>query len=229
MKQQHNKFRKPWFERIKGFMRLFIKPSEFVYLGEEMTEGGIVLSNHVGTSAPLAWELYGEKHIRFWGAYEMNGTLGQLYRYQTKVFYHEKKHWNLHLARLFCLLASPLTYIFYRGLNLISTYQDLRVRDTLKESFEALENKQNIVIFPEDSTKGYLDELEGFHKGFVLLAKRCLEKGIDAPVYVAYYQKAKRRYIIDKPIKISQMLTLGENAAEISKIMCDRCNELGKM
>ena len=44
-----------------------------------------------------------------------------MYKYQTRVYYHEKKHWNLHLARLFCLLASPLTNLFYKGLNLIST------------------------------------------------------------------------------------------------------------
>ena len=28
----------------------------------------------------------------------------------------------------------------------------------------------NIVIFPEDSAKGYLEELEGFFAGFVLMA-----------------------------------------------------------
>ena len=38
------------------------------------------------------------------------------------------------LARLFCLLASPLTFLFYKGLNLISTYKDSRLKITLEES-----------------------------------------------------------------------------------------------
>ena len=40
---------------IKKIMRLFIKKTDFVYLGEKIEKNSIVLSNHVGTSAPLAW------------------------------------------------------------------------------------------------------------------------------------------------------------------------------
>ena len=123
--------RKKWFRGLKKFMRLFIKPSKFVYLGGPIQDGSIVLSNHVGTTAPLAFELYGNLPFRFWGASEMNSGLIALYKYQTRVYYHEKKHWNLHLARLFCLLASPLTNMFYKGLRLISTYRDARFRKTL--------------------------------------------------------------------------------------------------
>ena len=45
-------YRKPWFLGLKKIMRLFIKKSDFIYLGEKLSERGIVLSNHVGTSAP---------------------------------------------------------------------------------------------------------------------------------------------------------------------------------
>ena len=93
--------RKKWFRGVKKFLRLFIKPSTFEYLGEEIEDGSIILSNHVGTNAPLAWELYSHIPFRFWGTYEMNDGLVSLYKYQTRYFYHEKKHWNLHLARLF--------------------------------------------------------------------------------------------------------------------------------
>ena len=130
-KEKRIDIRKPWFRVIKKIMRLFIKETEFVYLGDKIDEPTIILSNHVGTSAPLAWELYGNLPFRFWGAYEMNTSLAKLYSYQTRVFYHEKKHWNIHLARLFCLIASPLTYMFYRGINLISTYRDIRFKKTI--------------------------------------------------------------------------------------------------
>lgn len=223
------KERKLWFNFVKKIMRLFIKKSEFVYLGEKITNGGIIISNHEGTSAPLAFELYTDLPIRFWGAYEMNSGLIKMYKYQTRVYYHEKKHWNLHLARLFCLLASPLTNMFYKGLNLISTYKDYRFRNTLKQSIEAINRGNNIVIFPEISDKGYLKELEGFHGGFMLLFRQCIKNGIDPDVYISYYKKDEKKYIIDKPVKVSQLLSLNLPEEEILNILCNRCNELGKM
>ena len=153
--------RKWWFRLMKKLMLGRYKKPRFVFLGEEFSNGGVILSNHEGTDAPMSLELYCDKPIRMWGAYEMNSGLVSMYKYQTRVYYHEKKHWNLFGARMFCLLASPLTNMFYKGLNLISTYPDARFKKTLNEIIEALEHDENIVIFPEDSTKGYLDELEG--------------------------------------------------------------------
>ena len=108
MKNEKTKYvdiRKPWFRRLKAVMRIAIKKSDFIYLDKKIDTPTIILSNHVGTSAPLAWELYGELALRFWGAFEMNSTLGELYKYQSEIFFHEKKHWNIHLARLGFLYA----------------------------------------------------------------------------------------------------------------------------
>lgn len=221
--------RKKWFECVKKIMRLFIKETKFTYLGEELGERGIVLSNHEGTAAPLAFELYSKKNIKFWSAVEMNSGLVRMYKYQSRVFYHEKKHWNLFLARLFCLIASPLTNMFYKGLQLISIHKGVQFKQTINETIECLQRGQNIVIFPEISDKGYLKELEGYHEGFVLLLQYCLKKEINAPIFVAYYQKDKKEYIIDKPIYTFELLKRKRSKEEIAEELCKRCNELGKM
>ena len=127
------------------------------------------------------------------------------------------------------MLASPLTNLFYKGLNLISTYPDGRFKKTLTQSIDALEKGMNVIIFPEDSMKGYLDELEGFHLGFTALAKLCLKKGIDAPLYVAYYRKKEKKYVVDKPVKLSELFSGGATREEVAAKLCARCNELGKM
>ena len=181
--------RKWWFRFMKKLMLGRYKKPNFVYLGEPFSNGGIILSNHEGTDAPMSLELYCDKPLRMWGAHEMNSGLVSMYKYQTRVYYHEKKHWNLQLARLFCLIASPLTYLFYKGLNLISTYHDGRFLKTLRESVSAIQNGENIVIFPEDSTNGYLPQLEGFYQGFTALAEACARKGIDVPVFVTFFKK----------------------------------------
>lgn len=87
----------------------------------------------------------------------------------------------------------------------------------------------NVIIFPEDSTKGYLDELEGFHLGFTALANLCLKKGMDVPLYVAYYRKNERTYVVDKPLLLSEIFKDGASREEIAEKLCARCNQLGKM
>lgn len=227
--QGYKDIRKPWFRFVKKIMRLFVKKTEFIYLDKKIDTPTIILSNHVGTAAPLAWELYGNLPFRFWGASEMNSGLIALYKYQTRVFYHEKKHWNLHLARLFCIIASPLTNMFYKGINLISTYRDICFTKTLSESVHTVEDGKSIIIFPEISDKGYLDVLEGFHLGFTSLGKVLLKKGMDVPITVAYYRKNEKRYVVDKPVMLSELFVEGASREEIAKKLCDRCNELGQM
>lgn len=218
-----------WFRSYKGFMKLFKKETNFVYLGKKIEAPSVILSNHVGTSAPLSFELYMDEPLRFWGASEMNSGFCSMYRYQTRVFYHEKRGWNLHLARIYCLLATPLTNLFYKGLNLISTYHDTRFLRTLRESDAALRKGQNIVIFPEISDKGYLDVLEGFHLGFLALLKHAYHRGLDLPVYVTYYHKKTNTHVIDAPVLFSSLLERGEGDEALARRLCDRCNELGRM
>ena len=228
-KKQGQENRKWWFKLLKKLMVGRYKRPKFVYLGEKFGKGGIILSNHEGTDAPLTLELYCDQPVRFWGASEMNSGLIPMYKYQTKVYYHQRKHWNIWLARLFCLIASPLTNLFYKGLNLISTYRDIRFTRTLRESMAALKNGENVVIFPEDATKGYLAELEGFFQGFVMLAEVCHRRGIDVPIYVTYFKKKELVYMVDAPIRYSELVKGGATRAEIAKRLLDRCNELGKM
>lgn len=221
--------RKLYFRILKKIMRIRYKEPRFVYLGEPFENGALILSNHEGTDSPMSLEIYCDKPIRMWGAYEMNSGLIQLYKYQTRIYYHEKKHWNIHLARLFCLIASPLTWLFYAGFDLISTYKDIRFTKTIRESIKALKSGDNVVVFPEDSTNGYLSELEGFHQGFVLLAQICHRRGIDVPIYVSYFRKSDFTYIFDAPVRYAELAEKCGNRAEIARYLCDRCNELGKM
>ena len=228
-KLNNSQNRKWWFKLIKKLMLCRYKEPRFVYLGDEIDKGSLILSNHEGTDAPMSLEIFLDKPIRMWGAHEMNSGLIKMYKYQSEVYYHEKKHWNIHLARLFCLIASPVTNVFYKGLNLISTYKDARFRNTIRESLEALNNGENIVIFPEDSTKGYLEELEGFYGGFVVLAEICKKRKIDVPIFVTYFRKKDLTYIIDKPVLFSELAKDGASREEIAKQLVERCNVLGKM
>jgi hypothetical protein len=229
MEKKQKAKRKLYFRMLKKIMKIKYKEPRFIYLGEKFENGALLLSNHEGTDSPMSLEIYCDKPIRMWGTAEMNCGLIRLYKYQTRVYYHEKKHWNLFLARMFCLIASPLTNLFYKGLNLISTYRDARFMKTLRQSVEAIKNGDNIVIFPEDSTKGYLEQLEDFHHGFLSLCDYCAKKGIDVPIYVTYYRKKDLTYFVDNPILYSQLKAEEGTKEKMAKRLLDRCNALGRM
>lgn len=223
------KKRKLYFRVLKKIARPFFRKINFIYKGEELDKQGIVLSNHVNSVGPMSWELYSNKNIRFWGTYEMNSGLRSSYKYLSEVYFYKKKKWSKFAAKSFSLIAAPFTNLFYKGLNLISTYPDIRFYSTLKETIKVIQGGHNLVIFPEDSENGYFDELKSFFGGFITLTKTLLNKGIRAPIYVAYLNKKKRVCLIDKPLYIDDLLEKynGDHDA-ISKALCDRCNELGE-
>ncbi len=218
------------FKLYKAFIKLFKKKVKYYYLGDKFDKSSLILSNHESTKGPLAWEFYCDKKVRFLGNEEMNSGLLRMYKYQTRVYYHEKKHWDLFLARLFCLLATPLTWLFYSGLHLISIRDGAALRRTINAAYISLNDfKENLVIFPEDSTKGYLEELEGFKHGFLLICEYAYKKGLDLDVVVAYYQRKNNLCVVDSPIKYSTLLSKYQTRDKIAEALKDRCNELGKM
>ena len=216
------------FDKVKCVLRVFKKKHQVIYLGDKVERSSIVLSNHVGASGPLSWELYPEFPFRFWGTFEMNSDFKTMYHYLSKIYFHQKKHWPLWISRIFCLIATPVMKGMYKGLEVISTYSDMRLKGTIGTSVEVLKEGHNIVIFPEDSSHGYFDKMTKFFPGFLLLAKTCYRNGIDTPIYVAYYSKAKKKMVIDKPIKYSELIKKYEGLSfdDIAQKMLERCNQL---
>lgn len=222
------KNRKKWFRVFKCFLRLINKRPEFVFLEGKPEQGSIILSNHVGTTAPLKYELYFDHQFRFWGAHQMNDGMKSMYKYLSTTFYQEKKHWKPFPAKVVAFLGTPITTVIYKGIRLISTYKDTRLRKTLKESIDTLNNNESIIIFPEDSTLGYLDELVGFHPGFVLLLNQYCKDGKDVPIYTSYYQKKQNRFVMGKKFMYSDFVKQNLTKEEIAEILKDECNKLGK-
>ena len=221
--------RKSWFKGVKAIIRLFLKKPRWIFLGDKFVPRSLVLSNHVGAKAPLTLECYFPQPFRFWGTYEMNSSLKEVYKYLSEIYFYQKKHWKLFWSKLFCLIAAPVAYLFYRGLTLISTYRDHRFRTTLKESIKTLEAGARLVVFPEDSSNGYFDTLTSFFSGFVTLAAVCYKHGMDLPIYLCYLRKKERSYIVDKPILYSELIATGMDKYQIAEHLLTKCNSLGVM
>lgn len=221
--------KKPWYRALLSLIKIFHKKSTFVFLGEKLEGPAVILSNHVGASGPLSLEVHFDTPVRIWGAHEMSESLRSAYKYQTEIYYHQKHGWNIHLARLACLIITPLTYMFYCGLNLIPTYRDIRFCSTVRESLKVIGEGQSIVIFPEDSDNGYHDHLTSFHCGFLAFLRIAKKRGYDLPIYVAYLDKKTKLHLFDVPVKYSDLVASGATHEELAEMLCQRCNELGEM
>lgn len=218
---------KPWWFKFMCLIAgIFIRKPKFKYLGGPIEDGSVILSNHIGAAAPLSMELYFEQPFEFWGTHEMTGSLKGVYQYLSYTFFHKAYSLNLVVSKIFCLIAAPVVWLFYRGLNIISTYRDHRFRHSIRESVETLKQKRSLVIFPEDSEEGYKDTLDKFYAGFVLLGKTCLKMGIDLPIVVTYLSYAKNIYVVDTPILYSELIKKYETEEKITEVLCARANEL---
>lgn len=218
------------FNFFKSFLKIFVRKPKFVFLGEKFTENAIYLSNHCGAKVPLALELYFPIQFRYWGTYEMNSSYSERFKYLYNIYFHQKKHICKFLSFIIAIFATPVLTMFYKGLNLISTYPDGRVYKTIKTSVNVLtKDKKSLIIFPENSSDGYHDTLKEFHPGFISIADICLRKGTDLPIYLMYYQKKKRTFIVDKPVMTSEILKDKSKADEIAEKFKVRCNELGQI
>ncbi len=221
--------RKLWFRNLKRVLKIKIKKPRLVFFGAKPETKSVVLANHVGAYGPLTLEMYADFPIRMWGTHHMNTGFKELWKYLTETYYHQKKGWNIHLARLFCIVAAPLTYMFYKGLRLISTYQDHRFKATIQESMDVLNNNENIVIFPEDSSQGYFDELTHFYKGFVVLCEVCFKKDMDLTIYTSYLRREDNVLLFSEPILYSELKKSFESREEMAAHLLNQCNDLGKI
>lgn len=214
------------YHLFKGALRLFKRKPRYVYISERRAEPSLVLSNHVGTSVPLSLSLYYDKPFRFWGTYEMNSGLRSTYKYLSEIYYPQKKHWNPFLARVFSLIAAPFSNAFYKGLNLISTYRDCRFHHTVRESEKAMDAGYDLVIFPEDSKKGYFEEMTHFFAGFVFLCETRLHKGKDTQIIPAYFKKKENEHIFGEPLSYIALKEELGNREAIAEHLRDQVNAL---
>lgn len=227
IEKKHNRTRTWRF--IKCILRLFKRKPQFIFLGEKFSDQAIYLSNHVGAKGPLTLELYFPKLFRFWGVHSMNDGFKSRFKYLSTTYFHEKKHLNKFLAFLIAIPATPVMGIFYAGIRLLPTYNDGRMVKTLYKSIEILKDKQNIIIFPENSSDGYHDVLKEYFAGFYVLAKKAFAEGMNLKIFNMYYQKKGNKIIVDKPISFSELSNLKKTKEEIAEMFRFRANELGKM
>ncbi len=157
----------------------------------------------------------------------MVGNYFSRWKYLFYVFYQQKlgykKLRSFLIATLFALISKRL----YKGMDLIPTYEDLRSVKTFRLSETFLLDDKPIFIFPEDSSKGYLDHILQYHEGFLAFSEYFFQKhGIDLPIYTVGFSKKKNKMIIEQPMYLQHLYSQGLNRHQAAQHFKDLTNAL---
>ena len=219
--------RRPSFKIRRFLSKILIRKPKYKFTGEEFPDEPIVLlSNHVGKRAPSKIELYYPREFRMWGTHEMTEGFSSVHKYLRTTYYHDKRHLPRFMAWIFATIATIFINPLYRGMKIIPTYKDHRFITSLKLSFEAYQNKQDIIIFPEDSSEGYKEQITAFYAGFVSLLKNLFKKGFDVPVFIMYFQKKANTFVVSHKIMFSEIAKKFNTIEEIANEFRIRMNAL---
>ncbi len=212
---------------LSAILRIFKKKPTIINLNETIKDQAIFVSNHSAASGPLTLSLYLPKLFVPWGIHDMCEGYATRWRYLYHVFYQQKlgftKVRSFFIATGFALISK----ILYRAMQVIPTYVDMRLMETIRLSSEVIDSQTPILVFPEDSSDGYHEILRFYNPGFVYFSMQYHRKNeVDLPIYSVYYSKKDKAMIIDRPMYVQPLLAQGRTKEEIAELFKERANSL---
>ena len=206
----------------KPILRLFLK-TKVEFEGEQFPDKCIIISNHANKMGPMKFEVNLPVFHATWGAYQMLGSYKDRFHYLRDVLYIQKNGFSKFKATSKAWFEALFSIYFYKGMKILPSYPDARLRTTLKYSMDMLDSGAAVSMYPENSSDGYHDELKSFYPGFVMLAEQYFKKtGEDVPVFPVYYGKKKKKIVVGKPISIQELLKEGLDRYQVA----DRCKDI---
>ena len=221
----------PIFSKFKAIFRLFKKRPEIIDMSGDLPDAKLFIANHSAANGPFTYELFFPHTFRPWGAHQMCGNYKERWDYLYYIFYQQKLHFCKPVAFIIATLFAVISKLCYNGAELIPTYHDIRMKNTITTSLNILKDGGNVLIFPENSDDGYHEVLKEFHPGFVTLAKYFKKRtGKDLPICTVYFSGKKNRMVIDKPVYLQKLIEESNlsNDLQIAEFFKNKINELGE-
>ena len=222
----YTKKKQPVFAVVKAILRIFIrKPKQFINYNDYIPTDGIIIAPHRGKWGPLFMHIYYPEKLSYIGAYPMLGNYKERYHYLRDVLYIQNCHKGKFSSTIKAAFEAIFSKMIYKGMHLIPSYNDMRFLNTIHYVSGTLNNGIPVGVFPEDSEEGYLDEMHGFHPGFVKIVQTHNRRfNTNVPIYPMYAHLKKRIMVIDKPFYLSDLE--GKSDEEICRYAEDRINKL---
>ena len=158
----------------------------------------VFLGNHAEIYGPIASALCFPVPVRFWVISKMMFRKKDVRAYLYENTFSKKTFLPVFVRRLLAWYLGWLSVNVMNSLKAIAVYRDspMKLRQTLRESTEALGNGENLMIFPEHPegkyVKGGISELS---PGFLMLAEAWWKKsGKKLRLMPVYANREKRTF-----------------------------------
>lgn len=223
----YKKKKQPVYAVVKFIFKIFIHKPKVINLNDEYPTTGIIIADHRGKWGPFFMSLHNPFPVAFIGAYPMLGTYKERYSYLRNILYIQKLHKGKVFATIKASFEALFSKMIYKGMRLIPSYPDMRFLKTVNYVHGTMNNGLPVVVFPEDSEKGYFDELKVLRPGFITLAETIGRRNkVEVPIYPVYEHLKKKLIVIDKPFYLSELA--GKSKEEICEYARLRINKLYK-
>jgi hypothetical protein len=139
----------------------------------------VFLGNHAEIYGPIASALCFPVPVRFWVISHMMGRSRDVRAYLYENTFSKKTYLPVFVRKLLAWYLGWLSVNVMNALRAIPVYRDspMKLRQTLRESIDALAQGENLMIFPEHPegkyVKGGISELS---PGFLMLAEAWWKK-----------------------------------------------------
>ena len=188
----------------------------------------VFIGNHAEIYGPIASALCFPVPVRFWVISKMMFKKQDVRAYMYENTFSKKTYLPVFVRKLLAWYLGWLSVNVMNALRAIPVYRDspMKLRETLRESINALENGENLMIFPEHPeggkyVKGGIGELS---PGFVMLAEAWWKKsGKKLRIMPVFANREKRTFTFGEEIRYEP-----ENgyAAEQDRIMKEAFDQL---
>lgn len=221
------KKKQPIWRFVRKIFKLIYPVKEINFEGEKFTEKCIIVSNHCNKKGPMVYEVNLPIFHARWGAYQMLGNYKSRFKYLRDVLYIQKNKVGKKKASFKAFFEAFFSLSIYKGMKVIPSFPDARLRKTLDCSIKTLESGCAVGIYPEDSSNGYFDEMTSFLPGFVLLSNVYYKKhGEDLPVYSMYYDDKQKKIYVGKPFYVQKLIESGMNKEQVAEFFKNEVNRL---
>ena len=202
------------------FINLFFPRMKIYGMENLPAEACILVGNHSQMNGPLMSELRLDIPHETWCAGPLM-VWKEAADYAFTDFWSFKPRWTHPFFRLLSWLVTPIAVCLFNNAHTIPVYHDVRLRQTYRQSVDAMADGESLVIFPEKNEPGN-HILYAFQDKFVDTARFYYKKtGRCAPFVPVYIAPALRSAYIGRPTVFRPEAPIGEERERICAYLRD--------
>ncbi len=164
----------------------------------------VFLGNHAEIYGPIASALCFPVPVRFWVISKMMFNTRDVRAYMYENTFSKKTYLPVFVRKFLAWYLGWLSVNIMNALRAIPVYRDspMKLRQTLRESVDALENGENLMIFPEHPEGKYVKSgISELSPGFLMLAEAWWKKsGKRLRIMPVFANREKRTFTFGNEI-----------------------------